>query len=100
MPRIPSVTLPGSRYIGPGNSLDSGRPTNKFDSIAQIHDIEYDQAHSESDIREADVEFLINTYNSEAETPTEQFHKYVGLVGISVKYAVESLTGVIYPTQV
>lgn len=36
------VTLPGSKYIGPGNSLDRGAPKGKADAAAKQHDIDYD----------------------------------------------------------
>lgn len=35
------LVLPGSRYIGPGNSLDSGTPTSSADRAAKLHDIDY-----------------------------------------------------------
>ena len=34
--------LPGSKYIGPGNSLDRGKPTSSADAAALQHDIDYD----------------------------------------------------------
>ena len=34
---------PGYRYLGPGNSLDVGEPTNEADKLAQIHDIAYNE---------------------------------------------------------
>lgn len=36
------LVLPGSRYIGPGNSLDAGKPTSKADAAARLHDLDYD----------------------------------------------------------
>ena len=35
-------TLPGYKYLGPGNSLFKGRPTNEDDLIAFLHDLGYD----------------------------------------------------------
>lgn len=35
------LTLPGYNYLGPGNSLEKGEPTNPSDAAALIHDIEY-----------------------------------------------------------
>lgn len=40
-------TLPGYKYLGPGNSLDLGEPTNQLDRIAQEHDITYSQIQAE-----------------------------------------------------
>lgn len=34
-------TLPGYRYLGPGNKLDKGEPTGQSDAAAQKHDYEY-----------------------------------------------------------
>jgi Phospholipase A2-like domain len=39
---IPDLTLPGYNYLGPGNELNKGNPTNKSDSTAQGHDYGYD----------------------------------------------------------
>lgn len=36
-------TLPGYNYLGPGNSLDKGKPTNENDAAAFRHDVEYDE---------------------------------------------------------
>lgn len=33
---------PGSKYIGPGNKLDSGKPTSQADAVAREHDYQYD----------------------------------------------------------
>lgn len=35
------LTLPGYNYLGPGNQLDNGEPTNLSDYVAQDHDYEY-----------------------------------------------------------
>lgn len=32
---------PGYNYLGPGNSLDNGRPTNRDDAVAEEHDYDY-----------------------------------------------------------
>lgn len=37
------LVLPGSRYIGPGNSLKAGKPRGSADVAARQHDIEYDR---------------------------------------------------------
>jgi hypothetical protein len=36
------LVLPGSRYIGPGNSLNAGTPTSSADAAARLHDLDYD----------------------------------------------------------
>lgn len=56
---------PGYRYLGPGNSLDVGDPTNEADALAREHDIAY-QAILEAGGRpytqwsDADQEFFQN----------------------------------------
>lgn len=36
------VVLPGTKYIGPGNRLDAGKPTSSADAAARRHDYAYD----------------------------------------------------------
>jgi hypothetical protein len=36
------IVLPGSKYIGPGNSMKKGTPKTKADADAYQHDIDYD----------------------------------------------------------
>lgn len=38
-----AFTWPGSRYIGPGNKLNEGRPKSYSDRRAYVHDHQYDQ---------------------------------------------------------
>ena len=35
------LTLPGSKYIGPGNPMNLGKPTSKTDAAARLHDLDY-----------------------------------------------------------
>ena len=35
------LTLPGYKYLGPGNKLDKGEPTDWNDAVAYIHDLGY-----------------------------------------------------------
>jgi hypothetical protein len=35
-------SLPGYKYLGPGNKLNKGKPKNKNDKVAYIHDVAYD----------------------------------------------------------
>lgn len=39
--RTGAITFPGSRYIGPGNKLNEGRPTSYADRLAYVHDHQY-----------------------------------------------------------
>ena len=34
--------LPGSKYIGPGNAMDLGKPKSSADAAAYQHDLDYD----------------------------------------------------------
>ena len=36
------LVLPGSKYIGPGNAMNKGKPTSRADAQAFQHDIDYD----------------------------------------------------------
>ena len=37
------LSLPGYKYLGPGNRLDKGEPNNESDRVAKKHDEEYDK---------------------------------------------------------
>lgn len=98
---MPNFTLPGFRYLGPGNPLDSGTPTNKADSIARDHDFEYDSATSKEDIFKSDLK-AIGRFTSNLFTdlnPISRFGSTVGAIGLGAKTAVERIKGdVIYPS--
>lgn len=36
------MVLPGSKYIGPGNRMNKGKPKDKNDAAAYQHDVDYD----------------------------------------------------------
>lgn len=88
------LVLPGYKYLGPLNSLDKGKPVNEADSIAYDHDLAYNSAKSSDEIRTADLE-AITRFGKSASSGS--FGGLVGALGIGSKYAVESLTGVLYP---
>lgn len=61
-------SLPGYKYLGPGNRLDKGEPNNESDRVAQAHDVEYDKylkaGHNPyMKWNEADEEFLKKAKN-------------------------------------
>uniref|UniRef100_T1HRN5 Parvo_coat_N domain-containing protein n=1 Tax=Rhodnius prolixus TaxID=13249 RepID=T1HRN5_RHOPR len=87
--------LPFHRYIGPGNPIDNGEPVDEDDRIAKAHDIKYENARTVEDVREADVEAI---YKFRKNWREGNWHSFIGDVGLSIKYFVESYTGVIYPT--
>ena len=37
------LVYPGSKYIGPGNPMDRGKPTSSADAAAYQHDLDYDR---------------------------------------------------------
>lgn len=102
------LTLPGYKYLGPGNSLNRGVPVNALDSAAKKHDERYhkiteyfkktkNRKNFEQDIREADEEFLNEVSLIAPETTYDSFAKFLATGGIGTKYLVEKITGVIYP---
>lgn len=61
--------LPGSKYIGPGNSMDKGKPVDQADANAYQHDVDYDNylkagvkaKHVYTGYSDADERLLKNT---------------------------------------
>lgn len=94
---MPNLTLPGFNYLGPGNPLDNGEPTNNADRIARDHDIEYSTATSPEDIRRSDRKAIIR-FLGDRDLLGPSFGGTVGAIGIGAKYALESFTGVLYPS--
>lgn len=97
-------TLPGFKYLGPGNSLNQGEPTNRVDATARTHDIEYSTAATASDIRQSDRRFIGANINHLSESLqgnrsiSETVGAAAGTIGIGVKYLAESAVGVQYPS--
>lgn len=88
------LVFPGYKYLGPGNSLNKGAPNNLDDQIAYDHDVEYDRAQSDSDVRAADWKAIQRFGKSASQGGLGGI---LGTVGLGSKYAIESLTGVLYP---
>lgn len=100
------LTLPGYKYLGPGNSLNRGQPVNAVDEDAREHDLLYNNAKTEQEVRYADDHFIsktldhvVNAINLK-ETPKSAIGAAVGLAGIGIKKGIENHTGVIYPSIV
>lgn len=89
----PVISIPGHHYAGPGNTLTDTKPIDADDHLAQQHDKDYQNAKSDQDIREADRHFIAE--NIELAKQGDP-HAIINTVGIGSKYALESLTGVIY----
>ena len=87
-------TVPGYKYLGPGNSLDRGSPTNSVDAIAQEHDVAYDHAKTSYEVRKAD-RVAIRKFASKAVRGSGA--AALGTLGLAGKYIIETVTGVLYP---
>lgn len=90
------MNFPGHRYLGPGNPTNNGPPVDKDDEIAQSHDLPYSKTTTSKDIRTADKKAIVEF--SKNSITTGNWHSAVGVTGLSAKYAVESITGVLYPS--
>lgn len=89
--------LPGHRFHGPGTRYLNRVPIDRDDAIAKAHDIAYANAQKPSDVRKADLE-AINEFKDDV-LKTGNYHSAIGAAGLSVKYGVETLTGVLYPKR-
>lgn len=90
---MPSFTLPGHKYLGPGNKLFSGKPTNEADKVARRHDFKYHLARGKKDIFRADHE-AIKEFGT-----TKGISATIGKYGLSAKNFAEEklLNQTIYP---
>lgn len=82
--------LPGHNYLGPGTTDFSKKPVNAADAVARTHDLAYASATSDNDVRSADRTAISDF------VATNSLPGYIGAAGLSVKYGVESITGVLY----
>lgn len=96
------VPLP-YKYLGPGNSLTRGEPYNQIDAHAKEHDIAYDSAKTQEDIRRADIKLLGEASNHIVEgisgrgSISDTVGSALAGLGIGAKYLLEKQTGVLYP---
>lgn len=102
------LTLPGYKYLGPGNSLNRGVPVNALDSAAKKHDEQYHKITEyfkktkkrkefEKQIQEADREFLHEVSLIAPQNTYDAFAGYLAQGGIGTKLLIEQVTGVLYP---
>lgn len=87
------ATVPGTNYIGPGNTLDSGTPVSGADEDARDHDVAYDKG---GDVSEADT-LAINQFGDHFADNHFDIPALLGTVGLSAKKAIEKHTGQLYP---
>lgn len=89
---------PGYHYLGPGNDIYSEEEVvNSTDFIAYIHDLEYTLASKTQDIREADktaIASFIEDFKQNGRVAD-----LAGIFGLGIKYGVESVFGVQYPSM-
>lgn len=95
--------LPGHKYLGPGNSLDRGLPSNFIDDDARIHDTAYANSKSSKDVRNADRNFIASANDHIANSLSgrggifEGVAAGLGSLGINIKQTAERVAGPIYP---
>ena len=85
--------VPGSNYIGPGTSDLTAEVKTVADSVARKHDIAYNQAKTDAEVRQADRTAIGEFIDSARSDP---IRGYIGAAGIGIKYGAESLIGVQY----
>ena len=100
------LTLPFTKYTGPGNPLNNGEPVHRADAESKIHDQAYADARDKYDIFEADRKYLDHQSNIFAEGLSgkaslgELITAGVGLAGIGGKHALEKhLDKTLYPSK-
>ncbi|XP_054265179.1 uncharacterized protein LOC128990944 [Macrosteles quadrilineatus] len=103
------LLFPGFNYLGPGNEVYNGIPTNEVDEAAKSHDDEYaevlkkyvetgDKDAAFREFQAADTRFLQKMGKILPKTVTEQLGRFAGKVGITAKRFVEGWLGrTIYP---
>ena len=67
------LTLPGYKYCGLGNPLDSGEPSNEVDAVCKDHDICYDENPSNKSM--CDKNMLTGLKSSKSKTIGEKIAK-------------------------
>lgn len=92
-PKPGGLHFPGTNYLGPGTSDLTANVKGVADSVARKHDIAYNQAKSNEDVRAADRAAIKEFIESASSDPVRG---YVGAAGIGLKYAAESVIGVQY----
>lgn len=104
------LTLPGYNYLGPLNSLQRGLPRNQLDAAAKRHDEKYHKITDyfrktknrktfESEVRQADSEFLEEVRTFAPETVYDQVASWLATGLLGTKYLIEEYTGILYPGE-
>lgn len=95
---------PGTKYVGPGNSLNKGEPVNHGDRVAQKHDLEYDYykyLYNRKEITKKEFEEKIKESDSNFIKENSWFNlqEAISKAGIIGKQTVEKITGQLYPSM-
>lgn len=100
----PALTLPGTKYVGPGNSMNLGTPVVNIDADAYEHDHAYIDAKDKYDVYKADETFIQKAGDHLAEgisnqnSLTDLVGGAIGYGGIKSKNIIEKAVGKsIYP---
>lgn len=100
---LDGLNPPPFKYLGPGNSLNKGKPYNNIDADAKTHDITYAKAKNPEEIRKADDTFLQKASDHISEglagkgSISDTVGSIVGGLGIGAKRLIENKTGILYP---
>lgn len=82
--------------MGPGNDIfDEEEVVNSADFVAYMHDLEYELANSPKDIRQAEREAISSFIKDFKQSG--RVADLAGVIGLGLKYGVESVFGVKYP---
>lgn len=85
--------LPGHQYLGPGNSVRSGKPVDRDDEIAEVHDLAYElQPEDVSSADQTAVDDFIQDWQQ-----NKNVHSLIGGIGIQTKRTFEGIFGQQYP---
>lgn len=93
------LTLPGYKYLGPGNSIQKGEPVNEVDWVAYFHDWSYNKAKNKNEIFVADRWAKKQFGDEFLKSPS--LGVALGYLGISAKNIVEEdiLNKTVYPSM-
>lgn len=88
-----SCIFPGHKYLGPGNDIGSGSPTDTDDFIAQ-HDLDYENSNDKEDVFRADkkaIRAFIRDW-----IKNKNWHSAIGCVLLGLKHFTEKICGKIF----
>lgn len=99
---MPNFTLPGHKYVGPGNDIDIGDPEDESDEIAELRDIDYECAKSEDYVFKADKKAIADfggVFLRDLKNFDFNFSAFLGTSLLSIKNTVEEdiLHTTLYP---